>query len=256
LPVKGDFGMLAACDKDPTTGLGASRESSASVGGMTVMVSAPHGELSTVKLFGDQAIADYQAMLAKLGGVEALTRDGRELRDSISDLLTLPSSTTERTSFTFAGKDGERVVLGACRSSTTVRTFGTFDDPSFSLSCRIASEGVTRELHVHAKGSWANAAFEGELVSAGERFVFASQNVTVMGAGGVRGFDLSAGGEQVAALSFWQTRKPETRDEYAPAAWIAPPTRSPGLADAFAATLALAYVYPWPRGCAAQDGGT
>jgi hypothetical protein len=76
--------------------------------------------------------------------------------------------------------------------------------------------------------------------------------VTIMGAGGIRGFDLRDHAGQIGALSFWQTRRPDAAqgdpDEWLPAAWIAP-RGSAGLRDALTTTLAIAYVFPWPTGC-------
>ncbi len=275
LPVRGELGFsAAACDGSAATaGLAADRESEATVGNMRVLVSAPHRDLANARLFGEKALGDYEAMLARLGDsataaraatartelargaeIDVALADAGALAQGIRALLAFPSSTTETTSFTFAGKDEGRTVLGTCWTTMTARTFGAFDDPRFSLSCRLvtSADGATRDLHVRGHGSWANYAFRGDVSGAGdERLAFASQNVSVMGAGGVRGFDLRSTSGQIAALSFWETPRPGSRDESDPAAWRASGL-SPGLADASSALLALAYVYPWPSGCDTQ----
>jgi hypothetical protein len=70
----------------------------------------------------------------------------------------------------------------------------------------------------------------------------------------IRGFDLRTAAGQVAAVSFWQV--PDSTDwpkepTYLPGAWMLPSPRK-GWSDVVAATLALAYVYPWPTSCDAQ----
>ncbi|AKU99394.1 hypothetical protein AKJ09_06058 [Labilithrix luteola] len=66
---------------------------------------------------------------------------------------------------------------------------------------------AVRNLRVSGYGTWANFAFKGTLdgIDDGERAIFESQNATVMGAGGVRGFDVgraSAPSEQLGAIDF------------------------------------------------------
>ncbi|XYI02436.1 hypothetical protein ACMHYB_22850 [Sorangium sp. So ce1128] len=247
------------------------------VGSLTGVVGAPHRALTTKKLFGEAALRDYQRFigsllphvasgrrvgdaLAKIAGSDPATSPAAQVDDllrGIEFVLALPGSMTETTTFTFLANRDEDAITGACSTTDTARTFGFFDGPRFSMTCRLASEadGVPHVLKVRAYGSWANAQFTGELSAAGgERATFKSQNVSVAGAGAIRGFDLRTATGQVAAVSFWQV--PEStggtkEPRYLPRAWMLPSQRK-GWSDVVAATLALAYVYPWPTACDAQ----
>jgi hypothetical protein len=274
LPVTGTLGLNnRSCEPGPEP---PDHDAPVAVGSLTGIVGAPHRALSTKKMFGEAALRDYQRMveslphvasarrvgdaLAKIAGSDPATSPVAQVGDllrAIEFVLALPGSTTETTSFTFLANRDEDAITGACSTTDTAHTFGFFDGPRFSMTCRLASEadGVPHVLQVRAYGSWANSHFTGELSAAdGERATFKSQNVSVAGAGAVRGFELRAATGQVAAVSFWQV--PEStggtkEPNYLPRAWMLPSQRK-GWSDVVAATLALAYAYPWPTACDAQ----
>lgn len=276
LPVSGTIGLnIAHCHRDdapPPRGLVADRDAAVSIGPLIGIASAPHRGVSNETLFGDAVLADYERFLR---GAHDLARADRvtalrsmlsqssstdvavgvaqvdTLLNGIDALLKLPRETTETMTFTLFAKREGRSIAAACATTEVARFLGFFDGPHFSMSCRIVSsaDGAARDLHVRGLGTWADARFEGDLHGAlpSETLSFASQSVTVLGAGAVRGFDLrSASGGQIAAISFWQVESPGGKAE--PRAWALPQS-SPGWSDALVTTLAIAYVFPWPTSC-------
>jgi hypothetical protein len=274
VPVTGTLGFNTRnCEPGPEP---PDHDATVAVGSLTGIIGAPHRALSTKKMFGEAALRDYQRLLERLPDLASARRVGDalakiegsdpatspvaqvdELLRGIEFVLALPWSATETTTFTFLANRDESAITGACSTTDTAYTFGFFDGPRFSMTCRLASEadGVPHVLQVSSYGSWANFHFTGELSAAdGERATFKSQNVSVAGMGAVRGFELRTATGQIAAVSFWQvpesTGGPKEPD-YLPRAWMLPSQRK-GWSDVVAATLALAYVYPWPTGCDAQ----
>jgi hypothetical protein len=273
LQVYGDLGMGArSCEASgfPLRGFMAGKGASITVGSLSGAAAPPHRDLTTERLFTEALLRDYQQLLERYadaketpllkealpvfdgqGRVPAVLGQVDDVLRAIRAVLSVPRSATETMTFGFAGKREGRIIVAACTSANTTRTLGAFDGPRFSLACRIASSGdaIPRDLHVTGQGTWANFAFAGELYGKdGEREQFASQNISILGAGGIRGFHLRAlSGDQTAAISFWHV---DHGNGYtSPGAWeIASPT-SPSWSDARIATLALAYVFPWPSGC-------
>lgn len=255
--------------KQKAPGLAGDKSAGVVVGSLTGLASAPHRHLDSVLLFDEAVLRDYERFLRSVHD-DASLRDVRValtgltgsgdtrhfpapvemLLHDIHGVLRLPRTTTETMTFTVFGRRDGRTIAAACISTDTVRLIGYFDPPHFALACRIvpAVDGVARDLGVSGYGTWANARFAGRLgSSAGERATFSSRNVTVLGMGGVRGFDLrSPGALQVAAISFFQVRGRNGRTE--PRAWAAA-VPSTGWGDALLTTLAIAYVFPWPSSC-------
>ncbi|MEO8875363.1 MAG: hypothetical protein ABI461_07240, partial [Polyangiaceae bacterium] len=231
-------------------------------------------EITSTHAFGEVVLHDYENFLqrtaqtetalkvhAAMALLDAASGDSEipsqvgQLLGGIEALLHLPGKVTETLTFTFFGKNGDHEVATACRAIDSAKFFGFTDPPEFTMTCRIVSkvDGVGRDFIVVSHGSVANTYFNGWLTSPNaERAIFASQNVVILGAGGVLGFDLHLlpAKNQIAAISFFQT--PGENDQSLPAAWEAPQA-SPGWQDAVMATLALTYAFPWPSGCDAQD---
>jgi hypothetical protein len=69
----------------------------------------------------------------------------------------------------------------------------------------------------------------------------------MLGAGGIRGFELRSGGAQVAAVSFY-----EVADGKAVARAWQLANLAPGWSDVTLATLAIAHLFPWPTACDAR----
>lgn len=257
--------------KAKAPGLAGDKQASVVVGSLKGLASAPHRHLDSTLLFDRAVLRDYERFLrfvhddASLGDVKLalaeLTGSGDAhhfpapvelLLHDIHGFLRLPRTTTETMTFTFFGRRDGRTIAAACISTDVVRLVGIFDPPHFALACRIvpSADGKARDLRVRGGGTWANASFSGRLQRSSERADFASQNVTVLGMGAIRGFDLRPpGAEQLAAISFFQVRGKSGRTE--PRAWMAP-VSSTGWSDALLATLAIAYVFPWPTSCDTQ----
>lgn len=287
LTVEGPLGFNAyECDpkQNPMPkGLGEDRSASIQVAGLSGTATPLRRELATQKIFGDVLIRDYRAFLSQLAELRAATEGvlGTEASSSVGNapegevtgnvtvdqylngikfVLALPESATESTGFGFAGQIEGRTVVAACRTTQTARVFSAFDGPRFALHCKWASPKMNAqgEWNVDAIGSWSNYAFVGELKSeAGDVARFASQNVTVLGMGGVRGFDWKAGDGGVAALSFWQRPGPRPANlpqgkepPYEPRAWLGRSLESkPGFRDGILISVALSYLFPWPSEC-------
>lgn len=274
IPVTGTLGLNNRnCEPGPEP---PDHDAPVAVGSLAGILGAPHRALATKKLFGEAALRDYRRFLGSLpdfastrrvGAALAKIEDSNRATQSIAQIddlirgiefvLALPGSTTETTTFTFLANRDESAITGACSTTDTAYTFGFFHGPRFSMTCRLASEadGVPHVLQVRTYGSWSNFQFTGELSATdGERATFNSQSMSVAGVGAVRGFELRTATGQVAAVSFWQV--PESTEgteepRYLPRAWMLPSKRK-GWSDVVAATLAFAYVYPWPTGCDAQ----
>ncbi len=283
LPVRGTLGLNTAhCQKEQAhelQGFAADQPSTIAFGDLTGTLSAPHRSITSEAMFGDRLAADYQAFLtnihepaieARLASFRAAETGSAETSSAAGDaahavdqvdkllvgiraLVTLPGVTTERLAFSFFGKRGERTVAMACSSTEVAHFLGMLEGPHFNLSCRVVSsaDGVARNLDVHGFGSWANYGYAGTLRGAGDREAarFTSQNVVVLGTGGVRGFDLRTETDRVeiGAMSFWQVATGNDGSAE-PRAWLLPQS-PPGWEDAVAATLALSYVFPWPTSC-------
>lgn len=258
--------------KAKSPGLAGDKAAKVVVGPLTGLASAPHRHLENDLVFDKAALHDYERFLdyvhdpASLRDVKSalasftgsqdsrhFPKDIEALLQSVHGLLRLPRTTTETMTFTFFARRGGHTIAAACLSSDTARFLGFFDPPHFFMICRIvpAVDGVSRELSVRGSGNWADYGFLGRLSSAhGETARFSSQNVSVLGMGSIRGFDLkSPGADQIGALSFWQVLGPGGQAE--PRAWMAG-VRPSGWSDAVLTTLALAYVFPWPSGCDTQ----
>lgn len=250
-------------------GLAADEAADVTIGDTTGTASAPHRDLTTERLFGEAVLRDYESFLLKRRHLEAAHRASQaremllagatilehaagldELLVGVHFLLLLPRRTTETVAFTYLAEREGRTIAASCASTEMARLMGFFDGPHFSMSCRIVSsaDGVPRDLSVGGNGTWANYGFSGELrTSPAESAVFRSQNVSVMGMGAVRGFDLRApDSQQLAAVSFWQVPRQDGTTE--PRAWLGGAS-SPGWSDALLATLGIAYLYPWPSAC-------
>jgi hypothetical protein len=273
LAISGTLGMnIVHCRREDgpvAHGLVADQPATIAIGNLRGITSAPHREAHTTKLFGEALLRDYErflerddvagaaragAALASFagsdGGAQSVSQlDG--LFQGISFLLAFPRETTESMKFTFLARRETRTIAVACASTDVARTLGFFDGPRFSMSCRIVSsaDGVPRDLRVGAHGTWSNYGYTGALTApSGERAQLASQNVTVLGMGAVRGFDLRAADRgQLAAVSFWHV--PVANGKTEPRAWLSERPVSVGFGDALMTTLALAYVFPWPTGC-------
>jgi hypothetical protein len=273
LPISGTLGMnIVHCRRDDgpvAHGLVADQPAGIAIGDLRGITSEPHREAHTTKLFGEALLRDYKRFLERYGlagasragealarfsGDDAGARSLSQLDDlfqGISFLLAFPRETTETMTFTFLATRESRTIAVACASTDVARTLGFFDGPRFSMSCRIVSsaDAVPRDLRVVAHGTWSNYGYSGALATpSGEGARFASQNVTVLGMGAVRGFDLrSADRGQLAAVSFWHV--PGAHGKTEPRAWLAEGPTTVGFGDALMTTLALAYVFPWPTGC-------
>ena len=71
----------------------------------------------------------------------------------------------------------------------------------------------------------------------------------MMGAGVVSGFEIKNQAGQLAAVSFYEAVDEPGRAKSL--AWQLPKL-SPGWSDSILATLAIAYVFPWPTACDAR----
>ncbi|HEX7664239.1 MAG TPA: hypothetical protein VF407_07015, partial [Polyangiaceae bacterium] len=116
---------------------------------------------------------------------------------------------TATVTFAFDGKNGDRDVKATCKALDASRFDGATSPPDFSLTCSFVAgaDGNARTLVVGGHGSSANTWFNGWLVGQnGEKAIVESQNVVVLGAGAIRGFDLRAqpSNEQIGAIGFFQ----------------------------------------------------
>jgi hypothetical protein len=267
LPVAGTFGMATVCNaheghRGSDVGMMGDKPADVVLGGWVGRTSVPHRELSTERLFGEAILNDYKAFLERYDlprlskAATALPgmAGAHDLVAGIAFLLLLPGKSTETVRFTFFAADKDRSVAIACATTEIARTFGFFDGPRFSMTCRAVptADGAARDLRVWAEGTWANYRFLGELRGPEGTNTFASQNVSILGAGAVRGFEFRAAGQQQAAISFWQVPDSEGK-RYMPKAWVAEGLGSPPLRDVIHSILALSYIFPWPTSCEDQQ---
>ncbi len=144
-----------------------------------------------------------------------------------------------------------RVTLGVCVSALTANFGHPLERALVTLSCTLAAEGAPAwRLQAFATGSWANYRYRGAVIGGGVRWSFASQNVSVLGAGAVRGFELRDGGAQIGALSFWENGPLDAsfHSTIVARSW-ALPQRAAEADDVLVASLALARALPWPTSC-------
>ncbi len=281
LSVSGPLGFnIDRCHRANTPktaeGMGLGKEATITIGGFTGVASQTRRDITTAHQFRDVLLRDYAGFLrdvsetneaalveSSIDGVDvAATASGSttlaQTLAALDAILSLSGKATETLTFTFFGKRGAHEVLGACKAVDSAKFWGVMDAPAFTMTCRFVSkvDGLARDLVVASHGSAVNVWFNGWLIGAspGEKAVFASQNVTVFGAGGITGFDLRAQPQntQIAAISFVQHPGRERDDKAIPGAWALP--KGPeGWQDAVMATLAIGYLFPWPSGCDAQD---
>ncbi len=272
LDVSGDLGMAASsCNtKLPPrrVGLRSEKAAEAALGPWMIRAADPRKTLRSDAVLGDQVLHDYQKFLAWYYQAKSRPRSAAELAvvglrlasgpdldlllEGIGAFLDLPGTIEQTITFSIFAAREDHIVTGVCRSTDIAHYLGSFDDPRVSLVCRFVPsvDHVPRELRVSGFGTWANFGFKGSLAGRGpaERAVFSSQNVTILGAGGVRGFDLRRDGaapEQLAAVSFFDT---VAEGRTLPRAWLGAQD-STGWTDAIATTMALAYLFPWPTSC-------
>ena len=272
LEVKGPLGAYTqSCDQGAsktTVGLRADQPSSAEVGAWAIMVSDPHRDITSEAILGDRVLQDYASFMRNLDGAAAnphrvgdyaklavVLAGGPALQSLLGGVylvLNLPGRIEQTITFSVLATREDRTVLGVCRSTDVVHFLGSFDQPNTSLACRFVptSDNAARNLRVTGYGSWANFAFKGTLEgpSPDERAIFESQNISIMGTGGVRGFDLrrtAPPSEQLAAISFFQE---QVGKDVVARAWLNPKATSPW-GDAIATATALSYVFPWPTSC-------
>lgn len=163
---------------------------------------------------------------------------------------------SENARFSFVARVKDREVAGICRSVDHATTLGVFNPPDFRLTCGLASQdGKVRKLRIRGAGSWVNYSFDGTLSGGARPWIIKSQNISVMGMGEIRGFEIRGrrGGHQIGAVSF-QERGP--RDAHHHSTVVAKAWHLPAASrdddDALRSALTLLYAYPWPTACDRQ----
>lgn len=169
---------------------------------------------------------------------------------AIIAILKTFKSVSENASFSVVVRVQDREVAATCRSVNRATTMGVFNPPDFTVTCGLVAPDLgVRQLHLHGVGSWANYGFEGTLDGGARPWTIRSQNVSVMGAGGIRGFEIRDG-QQIGAVSF-QEQGPLDASGHSTvvsAEWhVATGSRVDD--DMLRATLALLYAFPWPNEC-------
>lgn len=169
---------------------------------------------------------------------------------AIVAILETFKSVTENASFSAVARVQDRQIAATCRSVNRATTVGVFNPPDFTVTCGLVAPDLgVRQLHLHGFGSWANFGFEGTLDGGARRWTIRSQNVSVMGAGGIRGFEIRDG-QQIGAVSF-QERGPLDASNHSTIVsteWDLP-TGARDDDDMLRVTLALLYAFPWPNEC-------
>ncbi len=199
------------------------------------------------------------ALEAKLGGSSLGTAEppathqeatAGDLIAAIIAILGAFDEVTENAALPFVVHVHDRPLAGLCKSVNHATTMGVFDPPDFKVTCELAAgDGKRRTLQMHGSGSWANYAFTGTLTGGARAWTIASQNVSVMGAGGIRGFEVRAG-KQVGAVSYYEQGPldPANHATVVSTAWHAA-TGSEVDDDVLRSTIALLYAFPWPTSC-------
>lgn len=257
LVVDGKLGINGAncpqnADSPPVVvqGLAAGEGATVRIGGFEGTAGGVERNLTSAPLFHSSVAADYEKFVGTHPWMAAVP-DTAKLDEALRAVGGLAGSAQETVTFSFFGSREKRTVFAVCVSAEKVYAGGYFDGPHFDIVCRIVSsaDGVPRDLVATGSGTWANPKFSGELRTPGaSASVFASQNVSVMGAGMPRGFDIhDPTRRQVGALSLWD-RETSDGKTVLPSAWVLPRIDK-GFEDAIYATLGIAFIYPWPSNC-------
>jgi hypothetical protein len=218
------------------------------------------GDLRRASLVRALATVDPKGtgeVVATVDSAVSTARDVDELVSAVRRLSSLTRTTTETYAFTFMSRRGDAHVLSICETKESIRALGLFDRPRFEMTCFLASDrdAQTRTLTIRAGGTWANPTYGGELTTVGggtdERAALASQNISILGAGIVRGFDLRSGGAQIAAVSFFEGGIEQATNRYPTHAWRLG-RGSDAWRDIVDHTLAMTFLFPWPGSCDAD----